>query len=198
VTTDELERVFALATDTQPGRARALCRTIGGGDGPFDDLPVSTCLSFVAGHDRPTSVTAHFPVRAYVRDDIEARDRIENLLGECGIDAGRYREAVDAVAHRALDAGVGLHSYASLKASATPTCTIYVGSEACRLPRPRGCACGRRSTTRDAGDTSASNTTNRRGSSLRSRPPGSTSTRARAMGSASRPTPRTATTNATR
>lgn len=136
-TADELERVFALATDTAPGRARALCRTIGGGDGPFDDLPVSTCLSFVAGRDRPTSVTAHFPVRAYVRDDVEARDRIEELLGECGIDTGRYREAVDAVAHRALGAGVGLQSYASLKASAAPSCTIYVGSEACRVACPR-------------------------------------------------------------
>ena len=136
-TADELERIFALATDFQRGRAHALCRAIGGGEGPFDDLPVSTCVSFVAGRERPTSVTAHFPVRAYVRHDDEALGRIEALLGECGIDPARSREAVGAVAHRGLDAGVGMQTYASLKAGANPSCTIYVGSEACRVAHPR-------------------------------------------------------------
>jgi DMATS type aromatic prenyltransferase len=134
---DQLERVMALALDHRPGRARELCELIGGGQSAFTDLPISTCLSFVAGHDRPTSVTAHLPVRAYAQDDAEVRTRIAGWLATCGFDPASYLRAIAAVAHRPLDAGLGLHSYASTKAGSEPTCTVYVGSEACRTAKPR-------------------------------------------------------------
>ncbi len=136
-TADELERVFALASDYVPGRARSLCETIGGGPGPFEDLPISTCLAFVAGRARPTSVTAHFPVRAYVRDDARARERITTWLRGQGIESSDYHAAVDAIAHRPLDAGVGLQSYVSTKSGPRGGCTIYLGSEALAVARPR-------------------------------------------------------------
>ncbi|MFF9774286.1 tryptophan dimethylallyltransferase family protein [Streptomyces sp. NPDC013978] len=122
-----------------PERVADLCRLVGG-DGPFDRLPLVSCYSFTgADTHHPTGHGLHVPVRAYVRDDAEARDRAVRLLRRYGVPGEPVDHALAALTVRPLTAGVGLISYLSLVQAGrqAPRITTYFSSEAYRVLPPR-------------------------------------------------------------
>ncbi|MFB4317597.1 tryptophan dimethylallyltransferase family protein [Actinomadura sp. 21ATH] len=122
----------------RPGVAR-FCREAAG-TGMFDRRPLVSCFSFT-GRDaaRPTAHTVHVPVRDYVRDDREARDRAAALLLRRGVPAAPLDRALAAMTSRDLGGGVGLISYLSLVQAdgAEPRLTVYLSPEAYRVRAPR-------------------------------------------------------------
>lgn len=113
------------------------CSAMANVEGELTAKPVISCLSWCAALDAPTA-TVHVPIRAYVTDDEEARQRILAFMRSAGLPHGRYDAALQRFARRRLESGVGMQSYASLKASrGTPHLTIYLVPETYRVHPPR-------------------------------------------------------------
>jgi DMATS type aromatic prenyltransferase len=97
-------------------------------DASFRCVPLSTYLSLTSEADRPTTATVHFPVRAYTESDQVVYDRVRALLQ--GSDRAIYERAIAAFAARPLNAGVGMHTYVSLRQHTGPRrITIYLAPE---------------------------------------------------------------------
>lgn len=102
--------------------------------------PLVSCFSFTrACPDRPSGYSLHVPVRDYVEDDRQARDRAVAALHRYGIDSRPLHRALAGVTSRPLDAGVGLIAYVTLThaAPSPPRVTVYLSSEAYRVRPPR-------------------------------------------------------------
>lgn len=141
ITAEELEFVMSLAKEHVPGEAWVFCQALKGHTGPFQtSRPVLTCLSFTSDDDeRPSSVTLHVPVRCYVRNDGETMERIRYLLEPQG--HALLERAVRALAHRQLDAGVGLIQWASMRRQGGKIrTTVYLATEAYGLVTHTGVA----------------------------------------------------------
>jgi DMATS type aromatic prenyltransferase len=92
-----------------------------------------------AGGDRPSGYTLYLPIREYVDDDEQARDRVLAVLDRIGLDPGPVDRAIHAVAQRPLADGVGLIAHMSLRLHANrgPGVTVYLSSEAYGVTPPR-------------------------------------------------------------
>jgi DMATS type aromatic prenyltransferase len=135
ITAEELESVMSLAKEYVPGEAWVFCQALKGHTGRVESSrPVLTCLSFTSDDDeRPSSITLHVPVRCHVRNDQETMQRIRYLLEPQSYTL--LERAVNALAHRRLDAGVGLVQWASMRRQAGKTrTTFYLATEAYGLP----------------------------------------------------------------
>jgi hypothetical protein len=118
----------------------AFCAAAGGGPGPFSGRPLVSSYTFAPGVARPIGYSIYVPVRSYVSDDEEARDRVAVLLDRYGFDATRLDAVIAAVTRRPLRAGTGLIAHASLRLGPPrPGVTVYLSSEAFQTgsPRPR-------------------------------------------------------------
>lgn len=124
----DIEDAVRSASSYVPGLAAEFCAHMAGGEGPFNGLPVQTCLAFVEGSPIPEEATIHFPIRSYAPDDLTARERILSYLDD--EDADVYRSVIDAFAHRPLHHGAGLQSYVSLRMQrGKHRLTIYLSTE---------------------------------------------------------------------
>ncbi|MEV0637471.1 tryptophan dimethylallyltransferase family protein [Streptomyces sp. NPDC050619] len=122
-----------------PQRVAEVCRQIGGDDS-FSRLPLISCYSFTgADAGRPTGHSIYVPVRAYVRDDLAARDHAVRLLRRYGIPSAPLDRALATLTARPLSAGVGLIPYLSLVQASrqAPRITAYLSAEAYRVFPPR-------------------------------------------------------------
>lgn len=137
ITADEAERLMATDAGYAPGVATDFCRAVLGGDGPFDRRPGGTCFAFTEDRDdRPYSTTLHLPPRAYVGDDRQVALRIRQFLEPAHRDT--LQAALEAVAGRPLEAGVGLIQWVSLKRrNGQNRVTTYISPEAYRVAPPR-------------------------------------------------------------
>src|SRR5262249_52513475 len=90
------------------------------------------------GIDKPVGYSLYVPIRSYVRDDDEARDRVMALLTRHGFDGSALDRAITAVTQRPLDAGVGLIAHVSLRLGRPrPGVTVYLSPGPHRVsPRP--------------------------------------------------------------
>jgi DMATS type aromatic prenyltransferase len=116
------------------------CTAAGGGTGPFDGRPLVGSYTFTEGTDKPVGYSIYVPIRSYVSDDEEARDRVVALLARYGFDSAAFDRAVTAVTQRSLRAGVGLIAHVSLRLGPPrPGVTVYLSAEAYQVspPRPR-------------------------------------------------------------
>jgi DMATS type aromatic prenyltransferase len=138
-TARELEAALALAPQYEPGHAARMIHALGGGEGPFTARALVTCFSYVEGDlERPSEATLYFPIGGYVAHDLEATARISLYLKEIGVSTSAYEAAIEAVAWRPLDRGVGLQSYVSLRhEQGQPRLTMYFGPEAYSTQPPR-------------------------------------------------------------
>jgi len=131
ITAEELESVMSLANEYVPGEAWVFCQALKGHTGRVEtSRPLLTCLSFTSDNDeRPSSVTLHVPVRCHVNNDQESMERIRYLLEPQGHTL--LERAVRALAHRRLDAGVGLIQWASMRRQGGKIrTTLYLATEA--------------------------------------------------------------------
>lgn len=87
--------------------------TIAGSNTRFTGMPISTYVSLDSRSAMPTSGTIHFPVRSYASDDLEVQERLRAFLTPEEFQT--YETALSAFATRPLDAGIGLHSYVSVR-----------------------------------------------------------------------------------
>ncbi|MBN1174791.1 MAG: hypothetical protein JXA67_21705 [Micromonosporaceae bacterium] len=130
------------AADAVDGIAAAecveFCDIVGGGAGPFDGRPLVGSYTFFEGAEAPVGYSLYVPVRSYVEDDAEARDRVAAALDRYGFDPAELDEVIRAVARRPLGAGVGLLTHASLRlGSPYPGVTVYLSTEAYGAAPPR-------------------------------------------------------------
>jgi DMATS type aromatic prenyltransferase len=114
------------------------CAAAGGGNGPFDGRPLVGSYTLTEGADKPVGYSIYVPIRSYVSDDEEARDRVVALLARYGFDSAAFDRTVTAVTQRSLRAGVGLIAHVSLRLGPPrPGVTVYLSSEAYRVSPPR-------------------------------------------------------------
>lgn len=129
-TATDMERVIGTFGGVNPGEVRSFCKAILGNEGPYLPRPLVSCWSF-SGGATPSGATIYAPVAYYARDDREAQGRVRRWLGDVGLEAKRYDEAISAFAQRPLADGTGMHSYVSFKRDAgVPKVTCYLAPEA--------------------------------------------------------------------
>jgi DMATS type aromatic prenyltransferase len=94
--------------------------------------PVSGYTFVDSDTDRPSTYSLYLPIRDYVSDDEQARERTMAVLDRFGLDRSVIDRAITAVARRPLRAGVGLIPHLSLRLTADqpPGVTVYLSAEA--------------------------------------------------------------------
>lgn len=114
-----------------------------GGTSRFDQRPLVGSYTLAKGSDAPAGYSIYVPIRSYVNDDREARDRVVALLNQFGFDSTLFDRAVAAVTPRSLSDGVGLIAHVSLRLGRPrPGVSVYLSAEAYQVhpPRSRGAA----------------------------------------------------------
>lgn len=135
----DVVRAASVVDGIDTGDLAAFCAAAGG-TGPFSGRPLVSSYTFAPGVDKPIGYSIYVPVRSYVHDDEEARERVAGLLDRYGFGATHLDAVIAAVNPRPLHAGSGLIAHASLRLGPpSPGMTVYLSSEAYRTdpPRPR-------------------------------------------------------------
>jgi len=136
----DMERAAAVVHGIDPAEAATFCTAAGGDPGTFDGRPLISSYTLTPGADRPVGYSVYVPIRGYVSDDEQARERVVTLLDRQGLDGTRLDPAIAAVARRPLRDGVGLIAHVSLRLGRpSPGVTVYLAAEAYHTdpPRPR-------------------------------------------------------------
>jgi DMATS type aromatic prenyltransferase len=127
------------ARDVDADSVHDFCVMSGGQPGPYAERPLVSSYTFLPGDvDRPRGFSLYMPVRTYVTDDVEARERVLAVLDHHRVDPTPFEDALATVARRPLADGVGLIAHVSLRAGAPrPGVTVYLSSEAYDKASPR-------------------------------------------------------------
>nr|6ZRY_AAA Chain AAA, DMATS type aromatic prenyltransferase [Micromonospora olivasterospora]6ZRY_BBB Chain BBB, DMATS type aromatic prenyltransferase [Micromonospora olivasterospora] len=136
----DVTRAASVVDGVDVAEIEEFCVVAGGGTRRFDGRPLVGSYTFTEGADRPVGYSIYVPIRSYVTDDQEARDRVAALLVRYGFDTDGLDRAIAAVTPRPLRDGVGLIAHVSLRLGAPrPGVTVYLSAEAYRVspPRPR-------------------------------------------------------------
>lgn len=138
----ELEDVLRAASavpDVDLGLLSDVVELAGGGTGPFTRRPLMSSYNFMAGDAaRPSGYSLYIPVRDYVRDDLEACERVLTIMTRCGLDTAPFVLALASIVRRPLGEGVGLIAHVSLRlGKPRPGVTVYLSSEAYDVTPPR-------------------------------------------------------------
>jgi DMATS type aromatic prenyltransferase len=133
---EDLVRAASLVDGVDLARLSEFCE-VAGGTVRFDRRPLVASYTLGVGSDNPIGYSCYIPIRSYVQDDQEARDRIVALLAPYGYDAAEIDRAVDAVTSRPLRDGVGLIAHVSLRLGRPhPGVTVYLSAEAYGVSPP--------------------------------------------------------------
>ncbi len=115
-----------------------------GGTKTFADRPLVGSYTFLGDGgglgsvERPAGYSLYVPIRSYVNDDAEARERVATLMDRYGFDVDELDGIIAALAGRPLDEGVGLIAHVSLRLGPPrPGLTVYLSAEAYRVAPPR-------------------------------------------------------------
>jgi len=130
-TVSDLDRRIELARDYQRGDAERFYRCLYD-DTRFSLRPPIVELAFVDPQSpQPASWTLEFPIGSYVRDDLEASQRIQLCLKEFDIDPALYQHALSAFCPRALSECRGVQSHVTLRrVDGEPRVAVYLASQA--------------------------------------------------------------------
>jgi DMATS type aromatic prenyltransferase len=133
----DVARAASLVDGVDTAELSWFCQTVGGTD-TFGGRPLVGSYTFLGRADRPVGYSVYVPIRDYVDDDAQARDRVAAVLDRYGFDAGQLDRAIAAVTRRPLHSGVGLIAHVSLRLGPPrPGVTVYLSSEAYRVYPPR-------------------------------------------------------------
>lgn len=133
---DYLESVMAACPTYVPGDVTRFSEALLG-EVPLGHRPFLTYFAFTSDNDaKPHSASLYLPLRDYAINDAILKQRIVNFLPEH--DRTIYEAALAAIVDRPLEAGVGLHSFASLtRVQGQPRSVIYFAPEAYQVLPPR-------------------------------------------------------------
>lgn len=135
---DDAVRAAGIVDDVDLEQVAEFCVTATGGPGRYDRRPLVSSYTFTAGAEHPVGYSLYVPIRDYVDDDEQARQRVLELLTRYGLDASRLDPAIAAVARRPLRDGVGLIAHVSLRVGRPrPGITVYLSAEAHQVAPPR-------------------------------------------------------------
>lgn len=135
----DMVRAAGLVDGVDTGLVADFCAAAGG-TRRFAGRPLVGSYTLSVGADRPIGYSIYVPIRGYVNDDEEARDRVAGLLNRYGYDGAQLDRAIAAVTGRPLRAGAGLIAHVSLRLGPPrPGLSVYLSAEAYRVtpPRPR-------------------------------------------------------------
>lgn len=136
VDVEDVVRAASLVDGVDLAQLSDFCKLAGGTD-RFERRPLVASYTLGVGSDDPVGYSCYVPIRSYVRDDQEARDRVVALLAPYGYDAAEIDRAVGAVTRRPLRAGVGLIAHVSLRLGRPhPGVTVYLSAEAYGVSLP--------------------------------------------------------------
>ncbi|MBB4964865.1 DMATS type aromatic prenyltransferase [Saccharothrix violaceirubra] len=136
---DEVTRAAEAARGVDVDRLPDFCLLTGGHTARFDGRPLISSYTFLEGDtDRPSGYSLYVPIRDYVEDDAEARERVLAVMAKYDMDPAPFDDALAAVARRRLADGVGLIAHVSLRMGRPrPGITVYLSAEAHAVAPPR-------------------------------------------------------------
>jgi hypothetical protein len=133
----DVARIAGIVEGIAPQEAAEFCVTATGGSAFRADRPLVSSYTFLSGRDRPVGFSVYVPIRSYVKDDEEARDRAVSLLNRYGFDSRQLDQMIAAVARRPLRDGAGLVAHVSLRLGLPrPGVTVYLSAEAYQTSPP--------------------------------------------------------------
>jgi DMATS type aromatic prenyltransferase len=135
---NDLELAASAAAGYHPGEALEFAHAMRGNAERLHARAGFTCHSFTSQDDDcPTATTVYVPVCAYARDDAAVTRRIHDYLVAQALDPAAYDAIMGGFANRALDAGVGMQSWAAFRRhGAQSRLTVYLATEANRVHAP--------------------------------------------------------------
>jgi DMATS type aromatic prenyltransferase len=132
----DVARAAGIVDGIEPAEIVEFC-SAAGGPGPFTARPLIGSYTLTEGTDRPVGYSVYVPIRSYVGDDQEARNRTAAVLSRHGFDPGLLDRAIAAVTTRSLPEGVGLLAHVSLRLGPPrPGVTVYLSTEAYEVCPP--------------------------------------------------------------
>jgi DMATS type aromatic prenyltransferase len=115
-TPTELEAALSAARNYVAGDAIEFCQAMAPEQNTFAAKPAISAFSWVAGDNAtPSTGTLHLPISNYATDDQMVCDRLDLYFIQHGLPVSVYQSAINSLATRPLAAGVGMHSYTSLR-----------------------------------------------------------------------------------
>mgnify|MGYP000671544732 CR=1 FL=1 len=138
-TPTELESALSAARNYVPGDAIEFCQAMAPGQTSFSQKPAITCFSLIEEDNAiPSNGTLYLPISNYALDDRVVCDRLDLYFIQNGLPVSTYQLAIQALAARSLEAGVGMHSYTSFRREQQhKRVTLYLNPEVNTL-RHRG------------------------------------------------------------
>jgi pyrroloquinoline quinone (PQQ) biosynthesis protein C len=115
-TVAELEQALSLAKNYVAGDASEFCQAMAPAQNSFAAKPAISAFSWIEGDNAiPSSGTLHLPISNYALNDRVVCDLLDLYFIQYGLPVSIYQATIQALAIRDLDAGIGLHSYTSLR-----------------------------------------------------------------------------------
>jgi DMATS type aromatic prenyltransferase len=112
----ELESALSAARNYEPGDAIEFCQAMAPAQTSFSQKSAITCFSLIEGDDaHPSSGTLYLPISNYATDDRVVCDRLDLYFIQHGLPVSVYQSMLQSLATRPLAAGIGMHSYTSLR-----------------------------------------------------------------------------------
>lgn len=131
----DVARAAAIVDDVDPAEVAAFCTAVGD-TAVFGGRPLIGSYTLTEGADKPVGYSVYVPIRDYVTDDSQARDRTAAVLDRYGFDPALLDRAIAAVTSRSPADGVGLIAHVSLRLGRPrPGVTVYLSSEAYAVRR---------------------------------------------------------------
>ncbi|RAK43203.1 DMATS type aromatic prenyltransferase [Actinoplanes lutulentus] len=126
----DVARAASVVDGVDPAQVAEFCELAGRTE-RFAGRPLVGSYTITQGAERPNGYSIYVPIRSYVADDQEARERVLPLLERYRFDPAMLDKAIAAVTSRSLDSGVGLIAHVSLRLGPPrPGMTVYLSSEA--------------------------------------------------------------------
>jgi DMATS type aromatic prenyltransferase len=115
-TPTELEAALSAARNYVTGDAIEFCQAMAPEQTIFAAKPAISAFSWVTGDQAtPSTGTLHLPISNYATNDQQVGDRLDLYFIQHGLPVTVYQSAIQSLATRSLAAGVGMHSYTSLR-----------------------------------------------------------------------------------
>jgi DMATS type aromatic prenyltransferase len=138
-TVDDLEQALSVAQNYVPGDVTEFCQAMSDGQKVFAAKPAISCFSLIEGDDEtPSNGTVYLPISNYAPNDRVVRDRLDRYFTQHGIPVSTYNLAIQSVASRPLEAGIGMQSYISFRReNQQQRLAIYLNPEVNAVQPPR-------------------------------------------------------------